>query len=548
VVVGSLALPVTPAAAAHGTAPGHSHRTKAGAIGAEREPSAVFARSSYLCMGYDACREAGMANGGYASNNQKMYWRMYAGHNCTNYAAYRMVKSGLPNERPWSGGGNATYWGTSMRQITDDVPRVGAVAWWRANTGPAGSAGHVAYVEEVVSSDQIVISQDSWGGDFSWAVVTRSSGNWPSGFVHFNDKALTNTEAPAISGIAKVGSVLSATPGGWRPATASVAYQWFADGTPVKGAVNATFRLTRARLGQQVTVRATGSQAGLGSKSATSPPTDPVQPGQLRNTAAPEITGVAQVESTLALSPGTWTPAADLTFQWLADGQPVAGATGTTLDLGPDLVNRTITATVTASREGYDPVTAAAAPTAPVAPGTFKITTAPRLLGVPELGETLTADAGVYAPADPAVVVDVQWLRDGEPVLNATGPTYQITDLDLGSRISARVTLSRAGYTATTLDTDRTPVLHSDPVMRVVTEPVNHRVTVLVTLTAPGVTEVTGTVLVRIAGVTQQVTLDGGTAKATLKHLPPGRRKFTVRYAGSPTVNGIVKTRVIRIG
>src|SRR3546814_16320717 len=93
-----------------------------------------------------------------------------------------MVKIGLPNERPWSGGGNATYWGGSMPRITDDTPRVGAVAWWKANTGPAGSSGHVAYVERVVSADEIVISQDSWGGDFSWAVVPRGPGTWQRGF------------------------------------------------------------------------------------------------------------------------------------------------------------------------------------------------------------------------------------------------------------------------------------------------------------------------------------------------------------------------------
>ena len=63
-----------------------------------------------------------------------MYWRMYGGHNCTNYAAYRMVKAGLPNTRPWSGGGNATYWGTSMKSLTNATPRVGAVAWWKAGS------------------------------------------------------------------------------------------------------------------------------------------------------------------------------------------------------------------------------------------------------------------------------------------------------------------------------------------------------------------------------------------------------------------------------
>ena len=67
--------------------------------------------SGYLCTGYTACKNAGYPNAGYAANNHRMYWRMYSGHNCTNYVAYRMVKAGMPNVRPWSGGGNATNWG-----------------------------------------------------------------------------------------------------------------------------------------------------------------------------------------------------------------------------------------------------------------------------------------------------------------------------------------------------------------------------------------------------------------------------------------------------
>ncbi len=521
---------------------------KAGALDpGGRQPSAVFKRSAYLCMGYQSCRDAGMGNAGYASNNRTMYWRMYSGHNCTNYAAYRMVKSGLPNERPWSGGGNATYWGTSMPRITDGTPRVGAVAWWRANTGPAGSSGHVAYVERVVSADEIVISQDSWGGDFSWAVVTRSSGNWPSGFVHFNDKPLLNTAAPVVTGTPKVGAVLSSTAGAWRPASASVAYQWFADGQPIKDAVGATLKLTRARLDQVVTVRVTGSQLGYPTASATSAPTAPVLPGQLRNLTTPAITGAAKVDSSLTLSPGTWNPRPELAFQWFADGQPIDAATGTTLDLGPDLAGRVITAQVTATRDGYDAVTAAAAPTAPVAPGTFTVATAPSLHGPARLGETLSVDPGRFSPSDPDVQVDVQWLRDGVPVLNATGTTYQISNIDLGSRLSARVTLTRAGYTTTTLETPRSARVKSDPRIRAAVDSGARRVRVTVTVTAPGVSEVTGPVVVRLAGISQEVTLRHGTARVTFTGLPKGKRTMTVRYAGSETVNRLVTKRTVWI-
>ena len=166
--------------------------------------------------GYTGCARVGRGNAGYASANNQMYWRMFSGHNCTNYAAYRMVHSGMANSRPWTGSGNATNWGVAMSRITNGTPAVGAVAWWRAYHSPAGSAGHVAYVEQVVDSDTIIVSQDSWGGDFSWKQITRYGGQWPSGFVHFHDlRTLRNTAQPQVSGTPRIGSTLTATAGHW---------------------------------------------------------------------------------------------------------------------------------------------------------------------------------------------------------------------------------------------------------------------------------------------------------------------------------------------
>jgi surface antigen len=152
----------------------------------------AVAASSYLCTGYTSCEAKGYSHAGYKQNNSNEYWRMYAGHNCTNYAAYRMVKAGLPNTRPWSGTGNAYNWGPANAEVKDSTATVGAVAWWKANVPGAGSLGHVAYVERVVSADEIIISEDSWGGNFHWRRVGRSSG-WPSGFLHF-------TGSPAATG------------------------------------------------------------------------------------------------------------------------------------------------------------------------------------------------------------------------------------------------------------------------------------------------------------------------------------------------------------
>ena len=531
-VAGLLALAPAPAVAD----PVGPERAK---VAQKREPDATFKRSSYLCYGYKDCKDKGYGNAGYAQNNRTMYWRMYAGHNCTNYAAYRMVRSGLPNERPWSGGGNATYWGTSMPRITDDVPRVGAVTWWKANTGPAGSAGHVGYVEQVISEDEIIVSQDSWGGDFSWAVITRGSGNWPSGFIHFNDVPMVNQAPPVISGATKVGSTLTASSGSWKPATSDVRFQWYADGQKLKRSTKSTIRLTQARLGQKLTVTATAVKLGYPTKSATSVPTETVLPGVLRSASAPTISGTAKVEDTLSLDTGTWDPAPQrLDVQWYADGQLVEGTdpASTTLPLTPDLVDRVITATVTATRTGYDPGLAPAAPTAPVAPGTIRTTAAPSVAGTPKLGQTLTAQTGTHAPADADATI--QWLRDGEPVLNATGPTYQLTNLDLGARIASRVTLSRAGYVTSTVDSPATTPVKTDPNLKVHVERVKKRIKVVVTVTAPGVETVTGPGVVRLGGVKQVVELRrNGTAKAVFRDLRPGQRTLTVRYTGSAAVS-----------
>ena len=64
--------------------------------------------STYLCTGYVSCQDKGYSHAGYRTAGQQMWWRMYAGHNCTNYVAYRLVQNGMSPERPWSGSGNAT--------------------------------------------------------------------------------------------------------------------------------------------------------------------------------------------------------------------------------------------------------------------------------------------------------------------------------------------------------------------------------------------------------------------------------------------------------
>lgn len=500
-----------------------------------------------LCTGYAGCRNSGRGNAGYAQNSGTMYWRMYSGHNCTNYAAYRMVLSGMPNTRPWSGGGNATYWGTSMPEITDKVPAVGAIAWWKANTGPAGSAGHVAYVEEVVSPDEIIISQDSWGGDFSWARVVKGT-SWPSGFIHFNDVKLENTERPAVDGLARVGATLNASPGAWNPNNVTYSYEWRAAGAAIPNATGSTFTVRRAQEGQRIRVVVTASQPGYPTSTAASIRTPAVQPGQITNTLLPVISGTPKVDQPLSAGTGSWNPTPDsLTYQWFAGGRPIAGATSSTFVPGPAQVQQPLAVEVTAAKAGYDSVSARSISTAAVAPGTFTVARAARLLGKPRLQELVRLDAGETSPSE--ADVSVEWLRDNQPIPDATGPTYQPTVEDLGRRVAARMTLTREGYTPLVVRLRSIGTVRTEPRMKVRTKrPGRGKLTLDVRMRAAGLDAVPGTVQVVSGGeVLREIALRNGARTFTLRRLPEGEQRFTIRYQRTDQVLRTTTKRTLRI-
>jgi surface antigen len=501
---------------------------------------------STLCVGYTACAKAGMSDAGYSKVSKTMYWRMYSGHNCTNYAAYRMVRSGLPNSRPWSGGGNATNWGSAMKSITNGTPRVGSVAWWKAGVYPAGSSGHVAYVERVVSANEIVVSMDSWNGDFSWARFTRATRGWPSGFVHFKDVQITNTALPKVTGPAKVGSTLTASAGTWSVAGAAYAYQWMANGAPISGATASTIALTNPLKGKQLSVRVIASRLGYPNTAASSAATAAVQPGVITNTAAPTITGDPRVDSTLTAHPGSWNPSPTaLSYQWQADGTPLSGAATPTLALDPSMVGKAIRVEITAARTGYTSVKALSAATDPVAPGVLRTSAAPTLVGQAGPGRTLR----LGSPAvDRHATKRVQWMRGYARVPGATAATYRITAADLGHPIRALVVVNRPGYKQLVLHTPWTRVIRTTPILRVTAHPGQKRLSFRATARASGVRALNGVIQVRARGkLVRQVRLVHGVVSATLTGLRPGIRTYKFRLARTAISESEMVARRLKI-
>ena len=356
------------------------------------------AASITLCTGYVQCAAYGMSNHGYAGRAANSYWRMYGGHNGTNYAAYMMVGAGMPNVRPWTNAtGDARGWGVGYAKATNQTPAVGSIAWWTSGSG------HVAYVEAVLSPTEILISEDSWGGDFHWRYISKDTGGWPVGFIHFKD-------ATGVGGVREYmakpvsttvwtspSKTYLATPTVMNPgSTAWVEVKYLntgrstwtglslatqspddhaspiAQGWPAVGRA-ATQTEASVAPGRSATFGfAIRIPAGLANGTPVKETFSPVLPDGTRvlygNSTlslvadsrsvflaqpAPLIRGNLVEKTVITAAPGTWPATATLSYQWRRNGVAITGAKASTYALTDADVGRTMTVAVTASAPNY---------------------------------------------------------------------------------------------------------------------------------------------------------------------------------------------------
>lgn len=496
------------------------------------------ATSVLLCKGFTQCEANGYSSFGYGpSNYRQMWWRMYAGHNCTNYVSYRMVSRGMSSTRPWSGSGDARNWGVVFSDKVDQTPNIGSIAWWSSN--------HVAYVQRIIDKDTIVISEDHYGGDFDWRKIQRSGGGWPTGFIHLNDEQLTTVAAPRIRISPKVGVETAGSRGLWNNAPTSYSYKWYADGVLVPGATTPNFVPSPDQYGKKLTVKVIARKTNYLTGASMSLPTVATAPGDLAKGTAPTISGTAKVDSLLTATSGSWTPTPSATaYTWRADGVDIPGAHSRSFRVGPDQLGKKITVVTTASLRGYTSSSQGSAPTEAVAPAKFAVATPPKVSGTPRPGQTLRVDLGAVTPA--ASRTTVTWLRDGEPIPGATRSTYVPTAADIGHVIGAKVRYARPGYTTlASISTMRGPVrVKPQFSVRSLSE---GQVTVAVT--APGLDRVYGKVRMENAqGFWVEQMLSGGRTTFAPKWLPAhATRTLTFSIPATRTTEARSVTLVVEI-
>jgi hypothetical protein len=82
---------------------------------------------------------------------------------------------------------------------------------------------------------------------------------------------------------------------------------------------------------------------------------------------APQVSGTPVIGSTLTATDGTWNlPGLTFTRQWLRNGAPIAGASGSSYTTGAADVGAQLSVAVTASKPGKEPLTATSSATAPI--------------------------------------------------------------------------------------------------------------------------------------------------------------------------------------
>ena len=157
-----------------------------------------------------------------------------------------------------------------------------------------------------------------------------------------------------VTGEARVGNTLAASTSGWTPTPTSFSWRWQRGGVDIAGATSASYTLTAADLGTTVAVIATAKLEGYYDTERSS--STPVSAGRFAT--APTVTLPATVRVGVPVTPtedGSWTATPDsVLYQWLNEGEPIAGATSLTYTPRPEDFNKRLVLRVTAKKAAYE--------------------------------------------------------------------------------------------------------------------------------------------------------------------------------------------------
>ena len=268
------------------------------------------------------------------------------------------------------------------------------------------------------------------------------------------------TGAPTISGTAQVGETLTADTSGIADGdgldNVSYSYQWIrSDGsndTDIEGEKSSTYTLVPADQGKTIKVKVSFTDDANNVETLTSAATAAVAAADNRTaTGLPTISGTVQVDQTLTADTSGIADEDGLTnvpysYQWIAGGSDIDGATDSTSTLTANEQGQTVQVRVSFTDDRNNAETLTSEATGAVAAAVNRPATGlPTIGGTAQVQETLTADISGIADEDglTSVSYSYQWIRgDGNTdtdISGETASTYTLVSADVGKAIKVRI-------------------------------------------------------------------------------------------------------------
>lgn len=228
----------------------------------------------------------------------------------------------------------------------------------------------------------------------------------------------------------------------WNPA--AINCKWLLDGVTVSTSANCGWVVPSSAAGKELSVEVTVLRTNYADKTYTVAPATVLR--AFTKSAAGHLSGTPDVGKSLSVvSDSTgWSPTpASRTYQWLRNGVPISGASGSTYKLQTADAGKSISVEVTGNKAGYRSVTIET--NVITVRKLFTTKPTPAISGTPTIGSKLAVKRGTWSPTPSSYAY--QWYRNGKAISGATKSTYTTKSTDYGAKITVKVTAKRSGYT-----------------------------------------------------------------------------------------------------